>query len=112
MKDYRKNELMYYVIGNCFVMLAFSGVLDQFMALEVGTAIDIWKVVVESAFLTTIMYSFVFVLDALLSGRIKFKIAYLGIGGMPGCTIFSKMQEKVDDPRFTQETSYEKSSLN
>ena len=103
MKDYRKNELIYYALGNILIMLFFSGQLGQILTLNNETQIDIFKVVTESVFVLSIVSSYVFVLDSVLSGWIKFKIAYFGIGRLPGCTIFSKIKEKDDDPRFDHE---------
>ena len=63
---------------------------------------NIWKTLIESALVSSIIYIYVFLLDSLIPGDIKQKVAYFHIGKLPGYTIFTKMKQSVRDDRFTQ----------
>ena len=101
-KDYRNNELKNYVIGNILLMLLFSGLLEKFFTQEISNNLSIWGTVIESALLSSIIYIYVFLLDSLIPGNIKQNLAYFHIGKLPGYTIFTDMQIKVKDDRFTK----------
>ena len=101
-KDYRNNELKNYVIGNILLVLYFSGIFDNLFTLDINSNLNIWKTLIESALVSSIIYIYVFLLDSMIPGNIKQKIAYFHIGKLPGYTIFTKMKQSVRDDRFTQ----------
>lgn len=101
LKDYRDNELKYYVIGNILLILFLSGTLNELLAKELNDIMDIISVVIQSALLSSIIYIYVFLFDSIISGNNKLKIAYLFLGKLPGYTIFSDMEKKLKDDRFT-----------
>lgn len=102
LKNYRNNELKNYVIGNVLLILLLSGSLDQLFTLEIGESLDILKMIIESALISSIIYIYVFLLDSLVTAEIKKKIVYFPIGKMPGYNIFTNMKDKVKDDRFTK----------
>ena len=101
-KDYRNNELKNYVIGNILLVLYFSGMFDKIFSQDINSNLNIWGTVIESALISSIIYIYVFLLDSMIPGDIKQKIAYFHIGKLPGYTIFTKMKEGEKDDRFTQ----------
>ncbi|WP_270640192.1 hypothetical protein [Longibaculum muris] len=101
-KDYRNNELKNYVIGNILLVLYFSGMFDKIFSQDINSNLNIWGIVIESALISSIIYIYVFLLDSMIPGDIKQKIAYFHIGKLPGYTIFTKMKEGEKDDRFTQ----------
>lgn len=101
-KDYRNNELKNYVIGNILLLLYFSGMFDKIFSQDINSNLNIWGTVIESALISSIIYIYVFLLDSMIPGDIKQKIAYFHIGKLPGYTIFTKMKEGEKDDRFTQ----------
>lgn len=102
LKNYRNNELKNYVIGNILLILFFSGVLEKFYSQDMSQNLNIWGTLVESAIVSSVLYIYVFLFDSLLPGNIKEKIVFFPIGKLPGYTIFSDMQNKLKDNRFTQ----------
>ena len=100
-KDYRNNELKNYVIGNILLVLYFSGIFDNLFTLDINSNLNIWKTLIESALVSSIIYIYVFLLDSLIPGDIKQKVAYFHIGKLPGYTIFTKMKQNNKDDRFT-----------
>lgn len=101
LKDYRDNELKYYVIGNILLILFLSGTLNELLAKELNDIMDIISVVIQSALFSSIIYIYVFLFDSIIPGNNKQKIAYLFFGKLPGYTIFSDMKKKLKDDRFT-----------
>ena len=93
-KDYRNNELKNYVIGNILLVLYFSGMFDKIFSQDINSNLNIWGIVIESALISSIIYIYVFLLDSMIPGDIKQKIAYFHIGKLPGYTIFTKMKER------------------
>lgn len=100
-KDYRNSELKSYVIGNALIILFLSGVLDGLFRMELDDMIDIISVIIQSTLLSSVLYIYVFLLDSLIPGNIKFIVAYLFKGHMPAYTIFSDMKRKLKEDRFT-----------
>jgi len=100
-KDYRNNELKNYVIGNILLVLLLSGVFDSLFSRELDDIVTIINLVVQSVLLSSIIYIYVFLLDSIIPGDYKQKIAYLFRGKLPGYTIFSDMKNKLKDDRFT-----------
>lgn len=110
-KDYRNNELKNYVIGNIVLVLYFSGIFDNFFMADINNNLNIWKTLIESAFVSSIIYIYVFLLDSLIPGDIKQKVAYFHIGKLPGYTIFTEMKQNNKDDRFTHADILKKYAL-
>lgn len=105
MKDYRKEELKTYVIGNILIILMFSGVFEKIFYLPEDLSVGVTDIVSKllgSALLSSIIYIYVFILDSLVPSKLKDFIVYFPCG-RPGDKIFEKVREKRIDPRFTQE---------
>lgn len=62
-KDYRNNELKNYVIGNILLVLYFSGIFDNLFTLDINSNLNIWKTLIESALVSSIIYIYVFLLE-------------------------------------------------
>ena len=75
-KDYRNKELKSYVIGNILLILFFSGPFKDIFLQDIDTVLDIWGTIIESALVSSIIYIYVFLLDSLLPGNLKQRIAY------------------------------------
>ena len=101
-KDYREKELKSYIIGNILLLLSYSGNLHKLITRGIDNSFDAWGIIIESALLSSIFYIYVFIMDSLISGEMKFIICYLGIEKKPGYTIFTKMKRKLKDDRFSQ----------
>lgn len=55
-KDYRNNELKNYVIGNILLVLYFSSIFDNLFTLDINSNLNIWKTLIESALVSSIIY--------------------------------------------------------
>ena len=109
LKDYREKELKSYVIGNILIALLLTDMLEQVIGMEASMAFEACKALIGSAVISSVLYIYVFIMDSLLPGDIKFAICYLGSTKMPGFTIFTDAQEnnrknrKALDGRYTAE---------
>lgn len=103
MKEYRKNELKNYVIGNILIIMMLSGVIN-FIYNNLGRNLDDLKnlvsVVLNSALFSSVLYIYVYIFDSVITSRFKETIIYF-ICGRPGDTIFEKILEPEIDARFT-----------
>lgn len=110
MKEYRKNELKNYLIGNILVIILFSGVLDLIYA-HLGNDIDVLKNAVStllgSALLSSVLYIYVYILDSMVPSKLKDAFVYF-LFGRPGDTIFEKILKSGVDARFTSDDAKEK----
>ena len=64
MKDYRKEELKTYVIGNILIILLFSGVFEKIFYLPEDLSVGVTDIVSKllgSALLSSIIYIYVFI---------------------------------------------------
>lgn len=102
-KDYREKELKNYIIGNILLLLSYSGNLHKLITWGIDNSFDTWGIIIESALLSSIFYIYVFIMDSLISGEMKFVLCYLGTEKKPGYTIFTNMKNKVKDDRFSQD---------
>lgn len=101
-KDYREKELKNYIIGNILLLLSYSGNLHKLITWGIDNSFDAWGIIVESALLSSILYIYLFIIDSLISGEMKFTMCYLGTEKKPGYTIFTNMKKKLKDDRFSQ----------
>lgn len=108
-KDYREKELKSYFIGNILILL-FS--LKQFNEFFVQALLDntengndplaLLITFLTSAFISPIIYIYLFLFDSLISADFKTVLCNLG-RKLPGETIFEKIRYKNIDNRFTKE---------
>lgn len=107
LKDYREKELKNFVIGNIFLIMVLTGVLDTlFGAVQNdtnGVLLEVGKEILAAGILSSILYSFVFIFDAVISGNWKDNICNL-CRALPGEVIFDDIKHaKFHDKRFTRE---------
>ena len=102
-KDYRRNELKYYVLGNIMMILFFSGFLDSIVGQEDSSnMIVVIKTLLGSSVVFSLVYVYTYIIDSFIPANIKDYIIYFIIG-RPGDTIFSDIRNNNKDPRFTKE---------
>ena len=109
MKEYRKNELKYYVIGNILILLLMEGMFDGLMAKVSNDAVDIIETLLESAIIGSIVYIYTFLLDSFMPSKAKDAIAYFPTG-RPGDYIFTEIEQRCPDARFTKQQVHNKYS--
>lgn len=108
LKDYREKELKNYVIGNALIILALSGTFDALLNLTelYGATNDVLTKfgteLISAGILSSILYTYVFIIDAIIPGNWKDSICNL-CSTLPGEVIFDEMKKEVTDKRFTQE---------
>ena len=101
-KDYRDHELKSYVIGNLLIILLLSGTFDEIMTKDINSFASVFNTVANILITSSISYIFVFLMDSVIPGDVKFSIIYFPFGELPGKTIFSKMKNDCKDMRFTE----------
>jgi len=98
LKDYREKEQKMYIVANIFVLILLSDLFNlqnnQYEWLNVLVKI------LDSTLLSSSIYIFAFLADALFSSGVKMKLLYF-TGHLPGETIFSELKKKNTDLRFT-----------
>ena len=60
--------------------LVFSGKIQKIIEFGINNSVNIWGTIIESALLSSIIYIYIFLMDALIAGNHKFKICYFPIG--------------------------------
>ena len=113
LKDYREKELKNYVIGNALIILVLSGTFDVLLNLhglnsDINEALS--KIVVElisAGLFSSILYTYVFIFDAIIPGNWKDTICNLW-RPLPGEVIFDEMEQRVKDKRFTKDAILKK----
>lgn len=119
-KDYREKELKCYILGNALLLLMTSGVFDVIhkavsIDLSDQTLASLILQIVGSSVLTglivSIMYTYVFLLDAVIPPNWKDWICGLG-NKRPAMTIFDDIREDrhfvLTDSRFTRKQVLER----
>ena len=109
-KDYRSEELKIFVLANVLMILCIEKVItwDRLISGD-AVLLKLILVIIDSAVLLAIWYSFVYLADALFPTNIKNKIVYFG-SPLPGQTVFTRLSTKTVDERFTKEQIVEKYS--
>ena len=107
-KDYREKELKSYIIGNILLLLGYSGKLHDLITWGIDNSFNALEIIVESALLSSVLYIYVFIMDSIISGEMKFFICYLGVEKKPGYTIFTEMKRNLKDDRFSQDDVLDK----
>lgn len=106
-KDYRKAELKYYVIGNILVILLISN--DSFDIDKLKNILYIINIILKTTIFLSLIYVYTYILDSSISAIWKDKLIYF-YRGRPGDTIFTKIQNNNVDFRFTPDVVKEKYS--
>lgn len=113
LKNYREKELKNYVIGNALIILVLSGTFDTLLNLAGLNGITddafskLGAELISGGILISILYTYVFIFDAIIPGTWKDAICNLG-KVLPGEVIFDEMKNEVRDKRFTQEEALRK----
>lgn len=102
MKEYRKKELVAYVVGNALLILMITGAFDDFYLADSKGVSIIVRVLLESVLPVTVLYTYVLIADSIVPSKIKDAIVYLPCGA-PGSRIFSIIRNKKGDKRFSSE---------
>lgn len=104
-KDYREKEQKMYIIANIFVLILLSDSTDfrNFQTPWISAFVKL----VDISLLSSTIYIFAFLADALFSSSIKMKMLYF-CGHLPGETIFSTLKRNNTDLRFSTEHLLEK----
>lgn len=101
MKEYRKKELKYYAIGNILLLLLMQGMFDGLMVRASNDAVDIIETLLGSAIIGSVVYIYTFLLDSFMPSKAKDAVAYFPTG-RPGDYIFTEIQKRDPDARFTK----------
>lgn len=99
-KDYREKELKMYIVANIFVLLVLSNIID--ITSDSISWIDRLVKLVNTSLVSSAIYMFAFLADAVFSSDIKTKLLYL-IGHLPGEVIFTSLRSENKDLRFSTE---------
>lgn len=100
-KDYRGNELKYFVIANIFALLYLGKVINLQLVTSEGTYSNLIVTAINSALFSSIVYILVLISDALVSTRIKNAVVYWFFP-LPGQVVFSNWKRKCQDERISQ----------
>lgn len=102
MKDYRKKEIPFLILGNLLVLMYFNKVFDvSIYADNKAEWISLIIAMLDSTILSSIIYIFTILLDGVFNDKVKYFFVYFGFGGLPGETIFTKIKKKNPDKRFS-----------
>lgn len=103
MKEYRKEELRSYVIGNIIFIITLSGIFDLVLSKSIADLMDVIHLIFESALLSSILYIYIYIIDSLVPPSLKDKISFFPIN-KPGRVVFEKIRSNklgYRDDRFT-----------
>lgn len=100
-KDYRSNELKYFVIANIIALLYLGKVINVQLVANDGTYSNLIVTVINSALFSSTIYILVLILDALVPTKIKNVIVYWFFS-LPGQVVFSNWKRKGQDERISQ----------
>lgn len=111
-KDYREKELKNYVIGNALIITVLSGIFDTLFNIKLDETtsniiLTLGSEIISAGIFSSILYSYVFILDAIVPGNWKDLVCNLN-RPLPGQVIFEEIKEKANDNRFTKENALQK----
>ncbi len=105
LKEYRDKELKWFLFANILLMIISSGLL------VFGETVDSWIKGVSSVLNVTVfssaIYILTFVFDSVVPSQVKVFLVFLW-RKQPSSTIFSDMERKFGDNRFTLEDAKNK----
>lgn len=105
-KDYRSNEQKMFVVANIFVLMVLSPITVD----EYRYQVDKYEVfidIIDASLLYSAIYIYSFVADSLFSSELKAKLLYIWKCS-PGEEVFSYLQKKNTDHRFSTKRLVEK----
>lgn len=98
LKEYRDNELKWFLLANILIMIICSDVFSF------GDTIDSWVTGISSILNVTVfssaIYILTFVFDSVVPSKLKVKLVFWW-KTQPSYSIFSDMERKFEDNRFT-----------
>ena len=100
LKEYRDNELKWFLAANILLMLISSNIIFGRDNNELTSWIENLGKIIDIAIFSVTSYVFTFVLDSIIPSRIKTLLLFLW-KKQPSCTIFTQIQKKCEDDRFT-----------
>lgn len=105
LKEYRNNELKWFLLANILLMLITTNVF-QFDVLEdnFGTYISEF---LNIAAISSSAYILTFIFDSIIPSKLKVNLVFLW-SKQPSSTIFTDMLKKFEDNRFTLDSAKKK----
>ena len=113
LKDYREKELKSYVIGNALIIMTLSGIFNTLLSFtesaeNANNMLSTFGAeLISAGIISSILYIYVFILDAIIPGNWKDTICSL-YRPLPGELIFEEIKDKIKDKRFTKEDALQK----
>lgn len=112
LKDYREKELKNYVIGNALIIIVLLGIFNTLFDVKMDEStnnilLTLSSEIISAGIFSSILYTYVFILDAIIPGNWKDSICNLR-RPLPGEIIFEEIREKANDKRFTKEKALKK----
>lgn len=103
LKSYRNSELKWYLLANVLLLLLSSSnnIIARLFTAE-GVAWEVVSAFLQTALLSTFSYVIVFILDSLPPTELKDRVVFLW-GKKPSHTVFTAIEKKCKDDRFTYE---------
>ena len=96
-KDYRENELKYFVVGNLILILIGLGKINPIIKPTSDTSgFTILNTVLGSAIFAALIFIFVYISDNLMPSIYKERIIWLW-QGLPGGRVFEQIDNLRDD---------------
>lgn len=105
LKEYRNNELKWFLLANILLMIISSDALV--FGETVNALISSISTVINITAFSSAIYIFTFISDSVVPSRIKVFLVFLW-NKQPSCTIFTDMERKCEDNRFTIEEAKKK----
>ena len=112
LRDYREKELKNYVIGNALIIIVLLGIFNTLFDVKMDEStnnilLTLSSEIISAGIFSSILYTYVFILDAIIPGNWKDSICNLR-RPLPGEIIFEEIREKANDKRFTKEKALQK----
>lgn len=107
-KDYRKDELKYYVFVNVLIIILLAGYFQNDVKICIFPSIEGIEPIITTGIIFSLTYTYIFILDAIIPASWKDKICslYNFWGDSPGETVFDDInQGKLNDKRYPNEVA-------
>ncbi|MBR1444115.1 MAG: hypothetical protein IJ583_11370 [Firmicutes bacterium] len=102
LKDYRNNELKWFLLANILLMLISSNVFSLSLDDNELKIVEKIGTIVSVVFFSAIIYVYTFIFDSVMPSNIKVHLVFL-FCKKPSDTIFTQILRKCNDDRFTVE---------
>lgn len=100
MKEYRKEELKFYILGNIIVILVLSDFMDVYITQKNKNMVEFMTVLFGSSLLASLIYIYSYIIDAMIPAQWKDKIIFF-FKDKPGNTVFTNIRDNNKDTRFS-----------